>query len=153
MADSQQGSDAVKDATHNSSLFCFFQSLTEHPISVSPNSTTATQTSTGTSQTTANLRKTQNPTAGPGLASASKTVTVSGGQTGSAQVGWMVVGVGVGGSVSVGGNILPAAGGTGAIIEDNSSGQDELSTISSTTSSTSSSSSASPTSSPKQNST
>jgi len=81
-----------------------------------------------------------NPTITPTLVSASKTLTVSNGQTVSAQVGWMVVGVGVGGAVAVGGNILPIAGGTGAIIEENSSGQDELSTIESDTSSSKSSS-------------
>jgi len=71
---------------------------------------------------------------------ASKTLTIRNGQTVSAQVGWLVVGVGIGGSVSVGGHILPVAGGTEAIIGENRSGQDELSTIdTSTTSSTTSS--------------
>jgi len=76
--------------------------------------------------------------------SASKTLTIRNGQTASAQVGWLVVGVGIGGSVSVGGHILPVAGGTEAIIGENRSGQDELSTINtSTTSSTTSSASSS----------
>ena len=111
------------------------------PPATAANSTT-THTSTGTSP-------------GFGLTSASKTVTVSGGHTASAQVGWIIVGVGIGGSVSVGGNILPVAGGTVKIIEENSSGQDELSTIESdistsrstsrSSSSSSSSSKASPT--------
>jgi len=92
------------------------------------------------------------------VVTASKTLTIRNGQTASAQVGWLVVGVGIGGSVSVGGHILPVAGGTEAIIGENGSGQDELSTIntsttsssasltsSSTSSSSSSSSSASPT--------
>jgi len=57
---------------------------------------------------------------------------VSGGQTASAQVGWMVVGVGVGGAVAVGDSIVPVAGGTEGIIIEGSSGQDELSTISDT---------------------
>src|SRR6266545_1250106 len=63
------------------------------------------------------------------------------GQTASIQVGWMVVSVGVGRAVAVGDNILPVAGGTEAIIEENSSGQDELSTIESDTATTSSKSS------------
>ena len=79
--------------------------------------------------------------------SATRTLTVSNGQTASAQVGWVVVGVGVGGSIAVGGNIFHVAGGTEVIIEEGSSGQEELSTVdtstTSTTSSTSSSSSSS----------
>jgi hypothetical protein len=51
----------------------------------------------------------------------------SNGQTASAQVGWIVVGVGVGGSVAVEGNILPeVAGGTAGIIVGNGSGQDKI---------------------------
>ena len=49
----------------------------------------------------------------------------------------MVVGDGVSGSVVVGEDILPVAGGTEAIIEQNRSGQDELSTIESDTATTS----------------
>ena len=96
------------------------------------------------------------------MVSASGTLTVSNGQTASAQVGWVVVGAGIGGFVAVGGIILPVEGDTAVIIEENNSGQDELSTIShsdtstipttssesistSTSSSTSSSSTASPT--------
>ncbi len=74
--------------------------------------------------------KVTNSSGTPTLVSASKTLTVSDGQTASAQVGWIVVGTGVGGSVVVGGNILPVAGGTEVIIVENSSGQDEASTIS-----------------------
>lgn len=78
--------------------------------------------------------------------SASKTLTVSNGHTATAQVGWMVVGFGIGGSVSVGGDIIPVAGGTEGIIMEDSSGHDELSTVdTSTTTSSSSSPSASPT--------
>jgi hypothetical protein len=43
---------------------------------------------------------------------ASKTLTVSNHQTASAQVGWIIAGVGAGGSVAVGGKVLPVAGGT-----------------------------------------
>jgi len=93
--------------------------------------------------TTTTNPTTRNPTTTPTVVSASKTLTVSNGQTVSAQVGWMVVGVGVGGAVAVGGNILPVAGGTEAIIEENSSGQDELSTIKSDTTATTSSTSTS----------
>ena len=93
--------------------------------------------------TTTTNPTTRNPTITPTVVSASKTLTVSNGQTVSAQVGWMVVGVGVGGAVAVGGNILPVAGGTEAIIEENSSGQDELSTIESDTTTTTSSTSTS----------
>jgi len=77
---------------------------------------------------------------------ASKTLTIRNGQTASAQVGWLVVGVGIGGSVSVGGHILPVAGGTEAIIGENGSGQDELSTINTSTTSSSASSTSSSTS-------
>jgi hypothetical protein len=84
------------------------------------------------------------------LVTANKTLTVSNGQTASAQVGWKVVGVGVGGSVAVGGNILPVAGGTAGIIVENGPGKDKIdpidtsptpTTTKSTTSSTSSSTS------------
>ena len=90
--------------------------------------------------TTANRTATQKSTITPTSVSASKTLTVSNGQTVSAQVGWMVVGVGIGGAVAVGDNILPVAAGTEAIIEENSSGGDELSTIESHTSTTTTSS-------------
>jgi len=99
-----------------------------------PATTTATLTTTRISTGTSPL-----------VISASKTLTVSNGQTASAQVGWMVVGVGAGGSVVVGGNILPVAGGTEVIIEQNSSGQDELSTIESDISTTPTSTSSSTT--------
>ena len=46
---------------------------------------------------------------------------------------WVVVGVGVGGSDVVEGDILPVARDTEVTIEENSSGQDELSTIGSDT--------------------
>jgi len=120
-------------------------------VTQTPKSSLPPATTTANSTATKPSTKAQNPTVGPGVFSASKTVTVSNGQTASAQVGWMVVGVGVGRSVSIGGNILHVAGGTKAIIEENSSGQDELSTIHSdtstttSTSSSTSSSSASPT--------
>jgi len=90
--------------------------------------------------TTSNPTTTRKPTIIP---SASKKLTVSNGQTVSAQVGWMVVGVGIGGAVAVGDTILPVAGGTEAIIEESSSGQDELSTVESDTSTTTSRSSSS----------
>jgi hypothetical protein len=73
--------------------------------------------------------------------SASKTLTVSNGHTASSQVGWMVVRLGVGGSVVVEGNILPVAGGTEGIIVENSSGQDEIDPIDTSTTSSRSSSS------------
>jgi len=77
--------------------------------------------------TIAKSKTTQNSTRTLKVAtSASKTLTVSDGQTASAQVGWIVIGLGVGGSVYVGGNIIPIAGGTEGIIEENSSGQDEV---------------------------
>ena len=84
----------------------------------------------------------------PKHVTASKTVTIKNGHTASAQLGWMVVGVGIGGSVVVGGDILHVAGGTEAIIVENSSGQDELSSIDTSTTSTSSSTSSSPSASP-----
>ena len=58
--------------------------------------------------------------------SATKTLTVSNGQTARAQVGWRVVGVGVGGSVAVDGIIIPIAGGTAGVIVASSPGQDKL---------------------------
>jgi hypothetical protein len=78
---------------------------------------------------------------------ASRTVTVSHGKTASAQVGWMVVGAGIGGAVSVGGKIIPVGGGVAGIVEPNGPGGEELSTVhtTSTASSTSSSPSGTPT--------
>lgn len=105
------------------------------------------QSSYSTSTTTTTAKSTTN-------SSAPKTLTVSDGHTASAQVGWMVVGSGIGGSVVVGGNVLPVAGGTEGIIVENSSGQDEIDPTTPTTSptssptSSSSSSSSSPTASP-----
>ena len=96
---------------------------TEIPKS-SPPAATTTAKSTQTSQTTGTST----------LVSASKTLTVSNGQTASAQVGWLVVGVGVGGAVAVGDSIVSVPGGSEGIIIENSSGQDELSTIDSDTS-------------------
>ena len=102
-----------------------------------------TPTESAPAKTAANSTISQTPSITPKV---TKTLTISNGQTASAQVGWVVVGVGIGGFVSVGGHILPVAGGTEAIIEENQSGQDELSTINtSTTTSSSSSPSASPT--------
>jgi len=63
------------------------------------------------------------------VVSASRTLTVRNGQTASVQVGWVVVGAGIGGFVAVGGSTLPVEGDTAVIIEENNSGQDELSTI------------------------
>ena len=106
-------------------------------ISQGSDTSTKTPKSSPPPATTTATLTTRIPTGtSPLVISASKTLTVSNGQTASAQVGWMVVGVGAGGSVVVGGNILPVAGGTEAIIEQNSSGQDELSTIESDTSTT-----------------
>ncbi len=62
-------------------------------------------------------------------------LTVSNGQTTSAQVGWVVVGVGVGGSA---GNIFPVAGCTTGVTVENSSGQDELDPIDTSTTPTTS---------------
>ena len=87
----------------------------------------ATTSANSTTRTTQNSSRTLTS-----ITSASKTLTVSKGQTASAQVGWMVVGVGVGGAVAVGDSVLPVAGGTKGIIIEDSSGQDELSTISDT---------------------
>ena len=98
---------------------------TEIPKS-SPPAATTTAKSTQTSQTTGTST----------MVSASKTLTVSNGQTASAQVGWLVVGVGVGGAVAVGDSIVSVPGGSEGIIIENSSGQDELSTIDSDTSTT-----------------
>jgi len=84
----------------------------EPPPAASTNSTT-TQDSTRTST----------------LVSATKTLTISNGQTASAQIGWIVVGVGVGGSIAVEGNIIPVAGGTAGVIVAGGPGQDELDPI------------------------
>jgi hypothetical protein len=111
--------------------------------SASTKMTTANSTTTAKSTTTAYSTRTAKSTM-----TASKTLTVSNGHTASAQVGWMVVGAGVGGSVVVGGNVLPVAGGTAGIIVENSSGQDETDSTTPTTSPTSSSSSRSSSSSP-----
>jgi len=72
-------------------------------------------------------------TQSPTLISASKTLTVSNGQTASAEVGWMVVGVGVGGAVAVGGSLLPVAGGERGVIEVGSSGEVEVDPFDTTT--------------------
>ena len=100
-----------------------------------------------TTITNSNLTTTQSSIS-PKLTSPSKTLTVSNGQTVSAQVGWMVVGVGIGGSVAVGGNVLPVAGGAAGIIVGSGSGQDEIDTTSTSTTSKTSSSSSSPSASP-----
>jgi hypothetical protein len=73
-------------------------------------------------------------------------VTVSHGKTAVAPVEWLVVDVGIGGAVSVGGKVVPVAGGMAGIVETNGSGGEELSTVhtTSTASSTSSSSSGTP---------
>jgi len=109
----------------------------------SPPSTKTPKSSPPPTTTTANSTTTQKSTGTSTLVSASKTLTVSGGQTASAQVGWIIYGVGIGGSVAVGGDILHIAGGTEVIIVENSSGQDEASTIDSDTSTTSTSTSTS----------
>jgi hypothetical protein len=70
-------------------------------------------------------------------------VTVSHGETATAQAGWLVVGVGIGGAVSVGGRVVPVAGGVAGIVEPNGPGGEDLHTTS-TASSTSSSSSGTP---------
>jgi hypothetical protein len=98
------------------------------PKSSPPSATTSTANST-----TAQIPVT------PKLVTATKTLTVSNGQTASAQVGWIIVGVGVGGSVAVGGNILPVAGGTEGVIVANGSGQDEVDPIDTSTTPTTSS--------------
>ena len=115
------------------------------PPATTPANLTTTRHSTGTSATS-----TLQP-----VISVTKTVTVSKGHTASAQIGWMVVGVGVGGAVAVGNNILSVAGGLKGIIEVGSSGQVEVDPIETATtltrtstshsSSPSSSSTASPT--------
>jgi hypothetical protein len=88
-------------------------------------------------------------TQGPKITSitASRTVTVSHGETATAQAGWLVVGVGIGGAVSVGGKVVPVAGGVAGIVEPNGPGGEELNTVhtTSTASSTSSSPSGTPT--------
>ena len=146
--------------------------ISQKPISPSsrgsyPTSTKAPKSSPAPASTTANSTTSQNSTGTSSLpvVSASGTLTVSNGQTASAQVGWVVVGAGIGGFVAVGGIVLPVEGDTAVIIEENNSGQDELSTIShsdtstipttssesistSTSSSTSSSSTSSSTASP-----
>ena len=83
--------------------------------------------------TTTNSTTTHNSTRTSTLVSATKTLTVSNGQTASAQVGWIVVGVGVGGSIAVEGNIIPVAGGTAGVIVTNRPGQDRLDPIDSST--------------------
>ena len=70
---------------------------------------TAPKSSLPPAMTTANSTTTQKSTRSSTLG-ASKTLTVSDRQTASAQVGWVVVGVGAGGFVSVGGSILRAKG-------------------------------------------
>ena len=119
----------------------------------SPPSTKTPKSSPPPTTTTANSTTTQKSTGTSTLVSASKTLTVSGGQTASAQVGWIIYGVGIGGSVAVGGDILHIAGGTEVIIVENSSGQDEASTIDSTTTSKSKSKSKSSSSSSTSSST
>ncbi len=108
-----------------------------------PTSTKTPKSSPPPATTTAKSTTTRNSIRSSTLFSASKTLTVSDGQTASAQVGWIVLGVGVGGSVVVGGNILRVEGGTEVIIAENSSGQDELSTISDSDTSTTTTSSTS----------
>ena len=93
----------------------------QKPISPSsrpsyPTSTKTQKPSAPPTLTTAKTTATQNSTRTKPLVSVSKTLTVSNGQTASAQVGWIVVGAGVGGAVVVGGNILPVEGGTEVII-------------------------------------
>jgi hypothetical protein len=76
---------------------------------------------------------------------ASRTVTVSHGETATAQPGWLIVGVGIGGAVSVGGKVVPVAGGVAGIVGPNGHGGEKLSTVhTQTTSTTSSSSSGTP---------
>ena len=108
-----------------------------------PTSTQTPKSSPPSATTPANSITTQYSSGTPTLISASRTLTVSNGQTASAQVGWIVVGVGIGGAVYVGGSTFLVPGGTEVIINS----KDEPVTIeTSTTRSTSSSSStASPT--------
>ena len=98
-----------------------------------------------TTTTATNSTTVKNPKITSKPLSASRTLTVSNHQTVSAQVGWVIVGVGAGGSVAVGGgHVFEVAGGTAVIIEENSSGEDEPSTVSTSTSSSSSTASPTP---------
>ena len=110
-------------------------------VSAKSNSTTRWNSPPTRTPVTSTLKKIPSTTTTNEIIPTSTTaseVTVRNGHTASAQVGWLVVGAGIGGFVAVGGNILPIAGGTEAIIIENSSGQDELSPVDgSTTSSTS----------------
>jgi len=106
-------------------------------------SSTKTPKSSSPPATTANPSTTQHSTGNTTLVSASRTLTVSNGQTASAQVGWLVVGVGIGGAVDVGGSTFPVPGGTEVIIN----GEDEAVTIETTTTPTTRSTSSSTTSS------
>ena len=110
------------------------------------NSTTTPKSSSpsATTSTASNSKTNQIPVASK-LVTATKTLTVSNGQTASAQVGWIVVGVGVGGSVAVGGNTLPVAGGTEGVIVANGSGQDKIDPINTSTTLTTSSTTSSTT--------
>ena len=101
-----------------------------------PPSTPSPKSSPPPTATTAKSTTTRKSAGTSALVSTSKTLTVSGGQTASAQVGWIVYGVGIGGSVAVGGGLLQIEGGTEVVIVEDSSGQDEVSTIDSDTSPT-----------------
>jgi len=102
------------------------------PMSTKAPSSSPLEPPPAAATTTINLTTTQDSTR-TSIVSASKTLTVSNGQTASAQVGWIVVGVGVGGSVAVEGNIIPVAGGTAGVIVASGPGQDELDPIDSST--------------------
>jgi len=93
--------------------------------------------------TSANPTTTQNSIRTSTPVSATKTLTVSGGQTASAQVGWIVVGIGIGGSVAVGGDVIPVAGGTEGIIVVDGSGHEEVDPIDTSTTPTTTSTSTS----------
>jgi len=108
-----------------------FPTSTKAPKSSALEPPPAAATAKSTNSTT-----THSSTRSSTLISATKTLTVSKGQTASAQVGWIVVGVGVGGSIAVEGNIIPVAGGTAGVIVASRPGQDKLDPIDSSTDTT-----------------
>ena len=98
------------------------------PTSTKPPNSSPLEPAPAAATTTTDSTTTHDSTRTSTLVSATKTLTVSNGQTASAQVGWIVVGVGVGGSIAVEGNIIPVAGGTAGVIVANR-GQDKLDPI------------------------
>ena len=110
-----------------------------YPASTETRNSSTLQPPPTTTATNSTAHK--NPKITSKLLSAPTTLTVSNHQTVSAHLGWVIVGIGDGGSVAVeGGHVFEVAGGTTVIIGETSSGEDEPSTVSTSTSSSSSTS-------------